>query len=176
MEEFLTGTRTRPIVDRQLATILFTDIVGSTRLASEHGDARWHELVRRHDEIVRSQLAAYRGREVNQTGDGFFALFDGPARGVTCAARITEALKEIGISIRAGLHTGKVELANGDARGLAVHIAARVMDAAENGGIFVSRTVRDLVFGSGIELDDAGEHELRGVPGRWHMYSVATAP
>lgn len=176
VEEFLTGARARPVIARQLATILFTDIVGSTRLATKHGDAAWRELVRRHDDLVRTQLAAYRGREVNQTGDGFVALFDGPARGVTCAARITEGLHDLGIPIRAGVHTGEVEMVNGEARGVAIHIAARVMGAADRGGILVSRTVRDLVFGSGIELDDHGEHELRGVPGQWHLYSVAAVP
>ncbi|MGH3136749.1 MAG: alpha/beta fold hydrolase [Gaiellaceae bacterium] len=176
VEEFLTGTRARPVVDRQLATILFTDIVGSTRLAAQHGDAAWRDLVGYHDEIVRTQLAAYRGREVSQTGDGFLAVFDGPARGVTCATHINEALRELGIGIRAGLHTGEVELANGGVRGLAVHIAARVMAVADSGGILVSQTVRDLVFGSGIELDDRGEHELRGVPGRWRLYAVAAPP
>ena len=113
---------------------------------------------------------------VGHTGDGFVALFDGPARGITCTARIADALRDLGMPIRAGLHTGEVELTNGDARGLAPQIAARVMSVASSGGILVSRTVRDLVFGSGIELDDRGEHELRGVPGRWHLYSVAAVP
>jgi class 3 adenylate cyclase/pimeloyl-ACP methyl ester carboxylesterase len=177
VEEFLTGTRAPAVRDgRQLATILFTDIVGSTRLAAERGDAAWAELIRRHDEVVRTHLERYRGRELRQTGDGFVALFDGPARAVTCAARATEALRELGIPIRAGLHSGEVELANGDVGGLAVHIAARVMDAAGDGAILVSGTVRDLVVGSGIEFAERGEHELRGVPGRWKLYAVAAVP
>jgi class 3 adenylate cyclase len=177
VEEFLTGTRARATRDhRQLATILFTDIVGSTRLAAERGDAEWKELIRRHDGVVRGHLDLYRGRELSQTGDGFLALFDGPARAVTCAARVAEALDELGIPIRAGLHSGEVELANGDVRGLALNIAARVMASAESGGIVVSGTVRDLVVGSGIEFVDRGEQELRGVPGHWKLYEVARVP
>lgn len=177
VEEFLTGTRSPQVRDRrQLATILFTDIVGSTGLAAERGDAAWRELIHRHDDVVRAELERYRGRELSQTGDGFLALFDGPARAVTCAARVGEALRELGIPIRAGLHSGEVELANGAARGLAVHIAARVLTHADADAIVVSSTVRDLVVGSGIEFVDRGEHELRGVPGRWRLYSVTAAP
>jgi class 3 adenylate cyclase/pimeloyl-ACP methyl ester carboxylesterase len=177
LEEFLTGTRARAVRDRrQLATILFTDIVGSTRLAAERGDAAWTELIHRHDDVVRTELARHRGRELSHTGDGFLALFDGPARGVICAARIAAALRELGISVRAGLHTGEVELVDGGARGLAVHLAARVAAAAGEGVILTSGTVRDLVIGSGIEFADRGEHELRGVPGGWRLYSVETVP
>lgn len=176
VEEFLTGTRTRPVLNRQLATVMLTDIVGSTRMAAEKGDAEWARLAREHDELVRDHLRAYRGQEVDHTGDGFLATFDGPARAVTCAARLEEALRERGIAIRAGVHTGEVELADGTLRGLAVHIAARVMAAAEDGGILVTSTVRDLVVGSGIEFADRGTHELKGVPGSWTLFEVAAAP
>lgn len=176
VEEFLTGARTAPVLNRQLATVMLTDIVGSTVLASERGDAAWVQLVRQHDEVVREHLDTFRGREVDRTGDGFLATFDGPARAVTCAARLAEALQERGITIRAGIHTGEVELAGGALRGVAVHIAARVMAAAERGGILVSSTVRDLIVGSGIELADRGTHELKGVPGAWALSEVITAP
>ena len=133
-------------------------------------------LVREHDELVREHLRTYRGREIDRTGDGFLATFDGPARAVTCAIRLQEALIERGISIRAGVHTGEVELAEGTLRGLAVHIAARVMAAAQHGGILVSSTVRDLVVGSGIEFADRGTHELKGVPGAWQLAEAVSAP
>jgi class 3 adenylate cyclase len=175
-EEFLTGTRAQPVLNRLLATVMFTDIVGSTVLAAERGDAAWSQLVRQHDEVVRAHLRNYRGREVDHTGDGFLATFDGPARAVTCAARLREALSERGLTIRAGIHTGEVELADGQVRGLAVHIAARVMAAAERGGILASGTVRDLVVGSGIEFADRGTHELKGVPGSWALSEVVSAP
>jgi class 3 adenylate cyclase len=175
-EEFLTGARTAPVLNRQLATVMLTDIVGSTVLASERGDAAWVELVRQHDDVVREHLDTYRGREVDRTGDGFLATFDGPARAVTCAARLAEALHERGITIRAGIHTGEVELTDGTLRGVAVHIAARVMAAAERGGILVSSTVRDLIVGSGIELADRGTHDLKGVPGTWALSEVVSAP
>jgi class 3 adenylate cyclase len=176
VEEFLTGARTVPVLNRQLATVMLTDIVGSTRLAAERGDAAWVELVQQHDEVVREHLDTYRGREVDYTGDGFLATFDGPARAVTCAARLVEALHTHGIRIRAGLHTGEVELADGRLRGLAVHIAARVMAVAERGGILVSGTVRDLVVGSGIEFAERGAYELKGVPGSWVLSEVISAP
>lgn len=176
VEEFLTGTRTRPVLNRQLATVLLTDIVGSTRMAADKGDAEWARLAREHDELVREHLRSYRGQEVDHTGDGFLATFDGPARAVTCAARLEEALRERGIAIRAGVHTGEVELAGGTLRGLAVHLAARVMAAARDGGILVSSTVHDLVIGSGIEFAERGTHELKGVPGSWTLYEVTAAP
>lgn len=177
VQEFLTGTRAAAVRDgRQLATILFTDIVGSTRLAVAHGDAAWRELMRRHDETVRARLEQYRGRELRQTGDGFLALFDGPARAVTCAVRLAEDLRGLGIPVRAGLHSGEVELLDGGIRGIAAHIAARVMDAAGEEAVLASSTVRDLVVGSGIEFADRGEHELRGVPDRWRLYAVVSAP
>lgn len=176
VEEFLTGTKRQPVLNRQLATVLLTDIVGSTVLAAERGDAAWAQLVRQHDEVVREHLRAFRGHEIDHTGDGFLATFDGPARAVTCAARLGEALRERGLTIRAGVHTGEVELVDGKLRGLALHIAARVMAAAERGGILVSGTVRDLVVGSGIEFADRGAHELKGVPGTWALSEVVSAP
>ncbi len=176
VEEFLTGTKASPLLDRRLATMLFTDVVGSTRIAAERGDSAWIRLARSHDEIVREHFNAYRGREVDHTGDGFLAIFDGPARAVTCAARMVEALRELGVTIRVGLHTGEVELVGQAVRGLAVHIAARVMSAAEEGGILVSSIVKDLVLGSGIEFDDRGTHRLKGVPGEWQLFEVVSTP
>lgn len=176
VEEFLTGTRAEPVLDRRLATLLFTDIVGSTEIAAERGDSAWIRLARSHDDIVREHLQKYLGQEVDHTGDGFLAIFDAPARAVTCAARVTEALGALGIRIRVGLHTGEVQLAGDAVRGVAVHIAARVMTAAERGGIFVSRTVKDLVVGSGIEFADRGTHSLKGVPERWQLFEVVSAP
>jgi class 3 adenylate cyclase len=176
VEEFLTGAKALPVLNRQLATVMLTDIVGSTRLAAERGDAAWVELVRQHDEVVREHLDTYRGHEVDHTGDGFLATFDGPARAVTCGARLAEALSKGGITIRAGIHTGEVELVDGNLRGLAVHIAARVMATAERGGILVSGTVRDLVVGSGIEFAERGAYELKGVPGSWVLSEVISAP
>ena len=176
VEEFLTGTRASPLLDRRLATMVFTDIVGSTRLAAERGDRAWISLVRSHDEIVREHLKAYRGREVDHTGDGFLAIFDGPARAVTCAARMVDALRELGVTIRVGLHTGEIELVGNATRGLAVHVAARVMSVAEDGGILVSATVKDLVLGSGIDFADRGTHRLKGVPGDWQLFGVVSAP
>jgi class 3 adenylate cyclase len=176
VEEFLTGAKAAPVLNRQLATVMFTDIVGSTELAAERGDVAWVQVVRQHDDVVREHLDTFRGREVDHTGDGFLATFDGPARAITCAARLVEALKARGITVRAGIHTGEVELVQGTLRGLAVHIAARVMAAAECGGILVSRTVHDLVVGSGIEFEDRGTRELRGVPGSWVLFEVISAP
>lgn len=176
VEQFLTGTRIGPVHDRQLATVLFTDIVDSTRLAAERGDTAWVELVRSHDSIVRTHLADYRGREIDHTGDGFLATFDGPARAVTCATRLVDSLGAVGVPIRAGLHTGEVERADGNIRGLAVHIASRVTGAAVEGGVVVSQTVRDLVVGSGIEFAERGAHELKGVPGRWSLFEVLSVP
>jgi class 3 adenylate cyclase/pimeloyl-ACP methyl ester carboxylesterase len=176
VEEFLTGTRARPVLDRRLATLLFTDIVGSTQLAAEAGDSAWIKLTRSHDQVVREHLKHYLGREVDHAGDGFLAVFDAPARAVTCAARVAESLKALGMQIRVGVHTGEVQLTGDVVRGLAVHIAARVMAVAERGGILVSRTVKDLVVGSGIEFADCGAHHLKGVPGDWQLYEVVSAP
>jgi class 3 adenylate cyclase len=159
-------------IDRVLATVLFTDIVGSTEKAVELGDREWHDLVERHHGLVRSQLARYRGREVDTAGDGFFATFDGPARAIHCARAIADSVRDLGIEIRAGLHTGEVELAEARPRGIAVHIGARVSARAEPGEVLVSNTVKDLVAGSGIEFDDRGTAELKGVPGEWRLYAV----
>ena len=176
VEEFLTGTRAKPVLDRRLATLLFTDIVGSTQIATERGDRAWIRLAQSHDEIVREHLRSYLGREVDHAGDGFLAIFDAPARAVTCAARVADSLTALGIRIRVGLHTGEVHLVGEGVRGVAVHIAARVMAAAERGGILVSRTVKELVVGSGIEFSDRGSHDLKDVPGDWQLFEVVSAP
>jgi class 3 adenylate cyclase len=158
--------------DTVLATVLFTDIVGSTALAAELGDRRWRELLERHHDAVRRQLARFRGREVDTAGDGFFATFDGPARAIRCACAVTEALRELGIEVRAGLHTGECELLDEKVAGIAVSIGARVAARAEPGEVLVSSTVKDLVAGSGIGFADRGIIELKGVPGDWRLYAV----
>ncbi len=158
--------------DRVLATVLFTDIVGSTQKAAELGDHGWGELVERHHAIVRAMLTRYRGTEVDTAGDGFFATFDGPARAVRCAQAIVEVVRPLGIEVRAGVHTGEVETIAGKAGGLTVTIGARVGAAAGASEVLVSQTVKDLTAGSGLTLEDAGEHELKGVPDRWHLYRV----
>jgi class 3 adenylate cyclase len=169
VQAFVTGSRPAEASDRVLATVLFTDIVGSTEKADRLGDARWAELIARHHDAVRAELARHRGREVDTAGDGFLATFDGPARAVRCAQAIVEAVRPLGIEIRAGLHTGEIELRGDDVRGIAVHIGARVSALAGPGEVLVSSTVRDLVAGSGLALEDAGEHELKGVPDRWRL-------
>jgi len=169
------GAREAGPDDRVLATILFTDLVDSTSRASELGDRRWRELVEEHHRLVRTQLGYFRGREVDTAGDGFFATFDGPARGIRCACAIRDSVRELGLEIRAGLHTGECELMEDKVSGIAVHIGARVASLAQPGEVLVSRTVRDLVAGSGIRLDDRGQHTLKGVGGEWHLYAVATA-
>jgi class 3 adenylate cyclase len=158
--------------DRVLATVLFTDIVRSTEKATELGDARWKDLLGRHHAVVRAMLGRYRGQEVDTAGDGVLATFDGPARGVRCARAITEALRPLGLEIRAGLHTGEVETIDGKVGGIAVVIGARVGALAGATEVLVSQTVKDLVAGSGLVFEDAGEHELKGVPDRWHLYRV----
>jgi class 3 adenylate cyclase len=173
VEEFLTGTRSAPAADRVLATVLFTDIVGSTQRAAEVGDAAWRELLGRHDDLIRLELRRFRGREVDTAGDGFLATFDGPARAIGCACAIVDSVGELGLAVRAGLHTGECELAGDKVRGIAVHIGARVASVAEPGEVLVSSTVRDLVAGSGLRFADRGVHELKGVPGRWRIYGVA---
>ena len=173
VEEFLTGARHDREPDRMLATVMFTDIVDSTRRAAELGDRPWRELLERHDALIRRGLERHRGREVKRTGDGFLAAFDGPARAIRCAASVAEAVRTLGIELRAGLHTGELEVMNGDLGGLAVHIAARVMGLAGASEVLVSGTVKDLVVGSGIDFEDRGTHELRGVPGDWRLYAVA---
>jgi class 3 adenylate cyclase len=155
-----------------LATVLFTDIVGSTDRARELGDRRWRDLVERHHELVRRELARHRGHEVDTADDGFFATFDGPARAIRCARSIVEDVHGIGLDIRAGLHTGEVELAGDAVRGIAVHTGARVAAQAGAGEVLVSQTVRDLVAGSGIEFVERGAHELKGIPGEWQLYAV----
>jgi class 3 adenylate cyclase len=176
IEQFLTGTRGEHALDRMLATLLFTDIVDSTGMAAERGDAAWLDLMRRHDTIVRDHLRRHRGVEIRHTGDGFLARFDGPARAVACAARLVDALAALGIHIRAGLHVGEVELAGDQVGGLAVHIAARVLGAAGEGEVLVSGTVRDLVVGAGIEFAPRGEHHLKGVPGTWPLFQALSVP
>jgi class 3 adenylate cyclase len=172
VEEFLTGTRHEREPDRMLATVLFTDICDSTRRAAEMGDRGWRFLLERHDALFRQALERHRGREVKRTGDGFLATFDGPARAIRCAASVAEAMGSLGLQIRAGLHTGELEVMDGDLGGLAVHIASRVMGAAAPNEVLVSGTVKDLVVGSGIDFEDRGERELRGVPGEWRLYAV----
>jgi class 3 adenylate cyclase len=161
--------------DRVLATVLFTDIVDATARAAQLGDRAWRQLLEAHHEVVRSQLQQHRGREMDTAGDGFFATFDGPARAIGCACAIRQRLAELDLQIRAGLHTGECELVDGKASGIAVHTGARVASRAEAGEILVSSTVKDLVAGSGLTFLDRGTHELKGVPGDWHLYSVATS-
>jgi class 3 adenylate cyclase len=172
VEEFLTGTRTMPEPDRVLATVLFTDIVGSTERAAELGDREWRELLERHGAVVRRELDRHRGHEVNTTGDGFLATFDGPARAIRCAQAIAAGIRPLGIEVRAGLHTGELEVMNGDVGGIAVHTGARVSGRAGPDEVLVSQTVKDLVAGSGIEFDDRGTHQLKGVPGEWRLFAV----
>lgn len=170
VEEFLTGRSKPSRADRVLATVLFTDIVGSTALASSLRDQRWLDLLGEHNRILRAQLDRFRGREIKMTGDGCLATFDGPARAVACAIGIVEQVSAIGLELRAGIHTGEVELRDGDIGGVGVHIASRVMSQAEAGGILVSGTVKDLVVGSGIEFIPGGTFDLKGVPGKWQLY------
>jgi class 3 adenylate cyclase len=172
IEEFLTGTRPEREPDRMLATVMFTDIVESTRRAADMGDRGWRFLLERHDALFRRALERHRGREVKRTGDGFLATFDGPARAIRCAASLADAMGSLGLEVRAGLHTGELEVMNGDLGGLAVHIAARVVERARPCEVLVSSTVRDLVVGSGLAFEDRGAHELRGVPGEWRLFAV----
>lgn len=173
IQTFLTGVRAPVAPTRVLATVLFTDIVGSTDLAAEMGDARWLDLRQAHNDLVRRHLEAFNGHEVHTTGDGFLATFDGPARAVHCATRIRDAVRELGLSIRTGLHTGEIELTGDDIGGIAVHLAARVMAKARADEVLVSGTVTDLVVGSGIAFEERGESTLKGVPGRWRLFAVA---
>jgi class 3 adenylate cyclase len=170
--EFLTGRRPIIEVDRILTTVLFTDIVGSTEKAALLGDQRWASLLDSHDRSVRDTLVRFRGQEINTTGDGFVASFDGPARAIRCAKAIAEATRSLNIDLRMGLHTGECEVRGNDLSGLAVHIAARIAALATTGQIFVSGMVKELVMGSGIEFSDRGEHELKGVPGLWPLFAV----
>ena len=161
------------VPDRVLATVLFTDIVGSTEKAAALGDRRWRELVESHHQTVRRELDHFRGREIDTAGDGFMAAFDGPARGIRCAQAVVRALGEqLQIGIRAGLHTGECELLDGKYAGLAVHIGARVAALASAGEVLVSNTVKDLVAGSGLQFSERGIHTLKGVPGQWQLYAA----
>ena len=173
IEEFLTGARHEREADRVLATVLFTDIVGSTERAAELGDSQWRSLLERHDRVVRRELDRHRGRFVKSTGDGVLATFDGPARAIRAAGAISRAARPLGLEIRAGLHTGEVEVIGDDLGGLAVHIGARVMSHAGPGEVLVSSTVKDLVVGSGIDFEERGERWLKGVPGEWRLFAVA---
>lgn len=173
VEEFVTGARSAVVDERVLATLLFTDIVGSTEKAAAMGDRRWHEVIDRYYGLVRRCVERFRGREVSTEGDGFIARFDGPARAVSCARAIREGAHGLGIEVRAGVHTGEIELHGDEISGLAVHIGARVVGLADGSEVLVSRTVKDLVVGSGIEFTDRGAHELKGVPEMWQLYAVA---
>ena len=172
IETFVAGIAGPPSSDRQLSTVLFTDIVGSTQLAADLGDARWRELLERHRVFVRRELERHRGREVDTAGDGFFATFDGPARAVHCAHAIREGVAEQGIEIRAGLHTGEVEVLQEGLAGVAVHIGQRILGEAEPGEVLVSSTVKDLTAGAGLEFEDRGLHALKGVPEEWRLFAV----
>jgi class 3 adenylate cyclase len=172
IESFLTGARHAPEPDRQLLTVLFTDIVGSTGRAAELGDHRWRELLETHDQCVRGKLDAHRGLEVKTTGDGFIATFDGPARAVHCALEICEAVGPIGVQVRAGVHTGECEVTGDDVVGIAVNIGARVGDLAGPGEVLVTGTVKDLVVGSSLDFEPRGTHELTGVPGEWNLFAA----
>jgi class 3 adenylate cyclase len=172
IEEFLTGSRTPVPVDRVLATVLFTDIVGSTEKAAALGDQRWRDLLDNHHATIRRNLERFRGREVKTTGDGFLATFDGPARGVRCAYAIAQEIKPLGIEVRAGLHTGECEMIGDDVGGIAVHTGARVAALAGAGEVLVSSTVKDLVAGSGLRFSDRGTHLLKGIPGDWRIFTV----
>ena len=174
-QEFLTGASPVEEPDRVLATVLFTDIVDSTRLAAELGDRRWHRVLVDHQEAVRRQLARFRGREVKTTGDGFLATFDGPARAIRAADALRAGLRELRLEVRVGLHTGECELLGTDIGGIAVHIAARVLGRAGAGEILCSRTVKDLVAGSGFRFADRGTHRLKGIPDDWQLYAVELA-
>jgi class 3 adenylate cyclase len=175
MEEFLVGSRRTREPERALATVLFTDIVGSTEMAARLGDRRWRDMIERHDSIVRRTLALHRGREVKTMGDGFLATFDGPARAIRCACDIRDRLAEIGIEVRAGIHTGEVELVGHDVGGMSVNIGARVGALAGAGEVLVSSTVRELVVGSGLGFSERGAHRLKGAPGEWRLFAVDAA-
>jgi class 3 adenylate cyclase len=173
MEHFLTGETSTPSVERVLATVVFTDIVGSTARAEALGDQAWGDLLDLHDKAVRKELERFRGNEVKWTGDGFLAAFDGPARAIQCALAIVNTVRALGLEVRAGIHTGEVDFVKNDIRGIAVHIASRVADLANAGDVVVSRTVKDLVAGSGIAFQDYGTHELKGVPDRWMLFRAS---
>jgi len=175
LEEFITGVRPVGFTERVLSTVLYTDIVDSTRRAASLGDARWKQILDRHDLLVGREIDRHRGVHVKSTGDGVLARFDGPARAVSCGLAIAGAAEELGLAVRAGPHTGEIELRGDDIGGLSAHIGARVASLAGPGEVLVSRTVRDLVAGSGLSFSDRGEHELKGVPDRWHVYAASRA-
>jgi class 3 adenylate cyclase len=174
-EEFITGARSGPEPDRVLVTVLFTDIVGSTERAAAVGDRRWRELLDGYLDTARRQLERFRGKEVDVAGDGLFAIFDGPARAIRCACAIRDAVQQLGLEVRTGLHTGECQVAGAKVSGIAVHTGARIAAAAQPQEVLVSGTVRDLVAGSGIGFDDRGSHALKGVPGDWRLFAVASA-
>ncbi len=173
VQEFVTGARPPVDVDRLLATVLFTDVVRSTEKAAELGDRRWADLLADHHEVIRREISRFRGKEVNNAGDGFLATFDGPARAVRCALSCVEEVRRLGLEIRAGVHTGEVALGPGEPSGIGIHVGARVAALARAGEVMASGTVRDLVAGSGIRFEDRGTHKLKGVPGRWKLYACA---
>jgi class 3 adenylate cyclase/dienelactone hydrolase len=175
VEEFLTGARSVAEPDRVLATVMFTDIVGSTERAGELGDARWRELLAAHQAAVRRELIRFRGREVKALGDGYLATFDGPARAIRCGRAIAEEARSIGLEVRIGLHSGEVEVMDEDVGGIAVHIAARVGSLAAGGEVLVTSTVKDLVAGSGIQFEDRGTKQLKGIPDEWRLFAAAGA-
>jgi class 3 adenylate cyclase len=172
VEKFLTGSRHTPDPDRVLATVLFTDIVGSTKRVEAIGDRAWHDLLDRHNEIVRREVLRHRGREVKTTGDGFLITFDGPARSIKCSLAISEAVEDLGLQVRAGLHTGEVEMTDNDVSGIAVHIASRIVAMAQPRQVLVSSTVRDLVAGSNIRFRDEGSHRLKGLEERVKLFAA----
>ena len=173
IERFVTGAQPTPEPTRLLATVLFTDIVGSTDLLARFGDTKWMAILDEHDDVLARELARFRGSKINATGDGMVATFDAPGRAVECATAICNAIRTLGIEVRAGVHTGEIEQRDGDVGGLGVHIGQRVSALAQPGEVLVTRTVTDLVTGSGIEFADRGNHELKGVPGSWRLYAVA---
>jgi class 3 adenylate cyclase len=175
VQEFLTGTRAASEPDRILATVLFTDLVDSTSTAAQLGDRRWLELLKRHQQLVRGSLARFGGREIKTIGDGFLATFDGPARAIRCAREIVKLSANEGVRVRAGLHTGECELIANDIGGMAVHIAARISALAGLDEVLVSRTVKDLVVGSGIQFEDCGVHTLKGVPDAWQLHAAVAS-
>jgi class 3 adenylate cyclase len=174
IEEFLTGTRGATEPPRMLTTLLFTDVVGSTDQVAAIGDRAWHTVLDRHDDAVRRQLGRFSGHEEKLAGDGMLATCDGPARAIRCGAAIRDSACQIGLDVRVGIHTGEVERRGTELAGIAVHLARRVCQAAAPGEVLVSRTVVDLVAGSGIAFDDRGEHELKGIPAAWRLFAVST--
>jgi class 3 adenylate cyclase len=172
IENFVLGKTADDDPERILSTVVFTDIVDSTDHASRLGDSRWKELLDQHDRIIRERLPHFRGKLIKTTGDGMLATFDGPARAVRCALRLRRDMSDLGLTVRAGVHTGEVEMRTDDVGGLAVHIAARIAAIAEPGGVFTSRTVKDLVGGAGISFEDRGVHDFKGIPERWRVFAA----